>query len=194
MSAADLDSRLSFLRSAERLKDTLRSAYTTSGRTESAADHSWRLTLVAMVFLDMLPDLDALRVIKLCVIHDLGEAIGGDIPAPDQPLVAAKSAQERRDFQTLIAPLPHALRQEFTALWDEYEAAESPEARAVKALDKIETILQHNQGSNPPDFDYGFNLDYGRRYTEQLELTRDIRALLDRDTERNRRGSRSSAG
>ena len=47
------------------------------------------------------------------------------------------------------------------ALWDEYEAAATPEARAVKALDKMETILQHSQGDNPPDFDYGFNLTYG---------------------------------
>jgi len=84
----------------------------------------------------------------------------------------------------LLAPLPASLRQTITALWDEYEAASSPEARAAKALDKLETILQHTQGANPSDFDYRFNLDYGRAFTEGHPAIVKLRAVLDRETER----------
>jgi len=178
----DIISRLDFLRAAEQLKDTLRRAFTTDGRTESVADHTWRLTLLAMTFADQLPDIDHLRLMKICVLHDLGEAIDGDIPAPEQDQSAPKSDKERRDFLTLIASLPKAIHQEFIDLWDDYENMSSIEARVAKALDKIETILQHNQGTNPADFDYAFNLDYGRSYTDSVPIAAKIRELLDKET------------
>ena len=162
MTQSEIMARLEFLREAERLKDTLRSAYTTSGRTESVADHSWRLALLAMTFADQLPDVDLLRLMKICILHDLGEAIDGDVPAPEQDANDPKSAKERDDFVSLVTSLPDPLRTEFLSLWDEYENGTSPEARVAKALDKIETILQHNQGTNPSDFDYNFNLEYGK--------------------------------
>ena len=59
---------------------------------------------------------------------------------------------------------------------------ETPEARLVKALDKAETILQHNQGANPPEFDYAFNLEYGKKYFEYDPLLRNLRVLLDEQT------------
>ena len=74
----------------------------------------------------------------------------------------SKGDQERRDLLQLLAPLPERMRAEIAALWDEYEAATSPEAKLAKALDKLETIMQHTQGKNPPAFDYRFNLEYGR--------------------------------
>lgn len=64
----------------------------------------------------------------------------------------------------------------------------SPEARLAKALDKLETILQHTQGRNPADFDYRFNLTYGRQYTEGHPVLAAVRALLDDETERRARG------
>ena len=182
MESSSISSRLDFLREAERLKDTLRSAYTTSGRTESVAEHTWRLTLLAITFADELPDLDLLRLLKICILHDLGEAIDGDIPAPLQDAAASKSAKERNDFLSLVDRLPDGIRSEFIALWDEYEDGDSPEARAAKALDKLETILQHNQGSNPKDFDYEFNLEYGKSHTSLLPIAARIRELLDVET------------
>lgn len=183
MKSADITSRLQFLREAERLKDTLRSAYTTSGRTESVADHSWRLTLLAMTFSDQLPDVDLLRLLKICVLHDLGEAIDGDIPAPEQDTVAPKSDKERNDFLYLITPLPDLLKSEFLSLWDEYEDGVSYEAKVAKALDKVETILQHNQGANPENFDYAFNLGYGKVHTDGVPIAAALRELLDVETE-----------
>lgn len=182
---ADLPGRIAFIQEAERLKNVLRSAHTSTGRHESTAEHSWRLCLMAIAFEDLLRPLDFAKVLKLCVLHDLGEAIHGDIPAVLQHTVPDKSERERRDLLELTKSLPAGLQAEFVALWEDYEHARSPEARAVKALDKLETIIQHNQGANPPGFDYAFNLDYGRKYTEGDPLFAAIRALVDRDTRRN---------
>ena len=184
MNAADVVGILDFLRAAERLKVVTRSGYTTEGERESVAAHTWRLTLMAMLVHDEFPDVDFARLAKICIVHDLGEAIGGDVPAPLQTAGGAKADAERRDLLTLVAPLPDRLRAELVALWDEYEAAASPEARLAKALDKLETILQHTQGRNPDDFDYRFNLGYGRRYTEGHPLIEVVRRVLDEETER----------
>lgn len=182
MDIALIEGRLDFLRAAERLKDVLRSARTSSGRAESTAEHSWRLCLMAMVFEDQLPGLDWLKVLKLCIVHDLGEAIHGDIPATEQAASPVKSERERQDLLALTSGLDASVRNGILSLWDEYEAAASQEAKAVKALDKLETLLQHNQGSNPPDFDYRFNLDYGKRHTDTHPLFRAMRELIDKDT------------
>lgn len=185
-----LDGILDFLRAAERLKTTTRSAWTSAGRSESVAEHTWRLCLMAMVLAPEFPGIDLAKLLKICVIHDLGEAIGGDVPAPEQARRAAsgvwpgKAVDERRDLLSLLAPLPEELRAEISGLWDEYEAATTAEARLAKALDKLETILQHTQGDNPPGFDYRFNLGYGRDHTKGPPLIAALREVLDGETER----------
>lgn len=182
MDRTEIEGVLEFLRAAEALKNTHRSAWTSGGEPESAAEHTWRLCLMALVLRDGFPGVDFARLVQICIIHDLGEAIGGDIPAIHQVPGESKAAREREDLLQLLRPLPERIRAGITALWDEYEAAASPEARLAKALDKLETILQHNQGKNPPDFDYAFNLGYGTRYTRGHPLIEAIRALLDQET------------
>lgn len=189
MHETELGGILDFLRAAERLKSTTRTGYTSTGQQESVAEHTWRLCLMAMVLRPSFPDVDFAKLVKICIIHDLGEAIHGDVSAPEQARRAAeglslgKATDERRDLLELLAPLPAALRDEIAGLWDEYEAAESPEAKLAKGLDKLETIMQHNQGLNPPDFDYRFNLGYGRKHTADIPLVAALRDILDRETE-----------
>jgi putative hydrolase of HD superfamily len=175
---------LAFAAAAERLKDTTRSGWTSTGRQDTVAAHTWRLCLMALVFHPSFPGVDLARLLQICILHDLGEAIHGDIPAPEQGAEGSKSAAERNDLVQFLAPLPDALRDRFLALWDEYETAVTPEAQLAKALDKLETILQHNQGANPPSFDYAFNLDYGRKYTDVHPLLAELRAELDAVTAR----------
>jgi putative hydrolases of HD superfamily len=184
----ELEGILAFLRIAERLKSTPRSGWTTAGERESVAAHTWRLSLMAAVLSDRFPEIDLARLLKICLIHDLGEALHGDVPAPEQAALGGKAAREREDLQTVLAPLPERLRVELTALWDEYEAAATPEAQLAKGLDKLETILQHTQGLNPADFDYGFNLTYGQAYTAAHPILAAIRARLDQATEARARG------
>ena len=184
MRAEEIEGVLTFLRAAERLKTVMRSGWTSAGQQESVAEHTWRLCLMAMLLYGHTPGIDLARLLKMCLIHDLGEAIGGDVPAPAQNAGASKAYQERSDLVQLIAPLPPALRQEIVDLWDEYEAAGSPEAKIAKGLDKLETILQHNQGKNPANFDYAFNLEYGLRYTAADPIMSALRQRLDEETAR----------
>ena len=172
ISEPELEGILAFLRTAERLKSTPRSGWTTAGERESVAAHTWRLSLMATVLADRFPGIDLARLLKSCLIHALGEALHGD-----------KAAREREDLRAVLSPLPRRLREELLGLWDEYEAAETAEAQLAKGLDKLETILQHTQGLNPADFDYRFNLTYGQAYTAAHPLLAAIRARLDAATE-----------
>lgn len=179
----DLDAALAFLGEAGRLKDTLRSAHSRAGRVESSAEHSWRLCLWALALGPRLGGgVDPLRLLKMLLVHDLGEALHGDVPAPEQQDDPDRAARERADLVSLTEPLPPAVREELLALHAEYEAGATPEARLAKGLDKLETLLTHAEGANPPGFDYAFNLDYGRARTDALPLTRALRERLDRMT------------
>ncbi|AMW05807.1 HD domain-containing protein [Gemmatimonas phototrophica] len=182
--SADLLGILDFLRAAEALKHTTRVAWTSTGKQETVAEHTWRLCLMAMVFAPRFPGVDVGKLLRICIVHDLGEAIGGDISAKLQVDMPNKAEQERRDLLQLTEPLPPHTREEIVALWDEYEQAASLEARIAKGLDKLETILQHNQGAMPADFDFRFNLEYGAKYTTDDPILRTIRAVLDEETER----------
>jgi putative hydrolase of HD superfamily len=93
-----------------------------------------------------------------------------------------KTARERAALAELTATLPERARATILALWEEYEAGSTPEGRMAKGLDKLETILQHNQGRNPPGFDLAYNLGYGRAETSVHPLLGAIRARLDATT------------
>ena len=177
-----IDALLTFLRNAEKLKTETRTAWTSEGERESVAEHTWRLCLWATVLGNRFSDVDTGRLIKICVVHDLGEAIRGDVPAPQQG--EGKAKQEQKDLQFLLSVLPDRDRKRLMQLWAEYEEAQTPEARLAKGLDKMETILQHNQGDNPADFDYRFNLDYGMEHTRTPALIASIRDALDKQTRR----------
>jgi len=180
--AARLEGIIAFLQAAEKLKDTLRSGITAQGRAESTAEHSWRLCLMAMLFDRELGEFDRLKLLKLCIVHDLGEALSGDVPATQQVAGDGRAAQERADLVALCAPLPGDLREEIVALSDEYGSAASPEAVLAKGFDKLETMLQHLVGKNAPDFDYRFNLGYGVKHTARHPLLIALRGLVDRET------------
>jgi putative hydrolases of HD superfamily len=182
MTDAELEGYLAFFRAAGALKDTLRSGHTPGGRRESTAEHSWRLCLMAVTLGDALGPVDIRRLVELLVVHDLGEAVRGDIPAPEQS--GDKTADERADFAALAAALPEPAARRLMAHWEEYNARRTPEARLAKGLDRLETVLTHVQGANPPDFDYAFNLGYGREMTDAHPLIAALRAPLDAETAR----------
>ncbi|CTQ66775.1 HD domain-containing protein [Roseibium alexandrii] len=173
---------LAFFQAAEQLKDTLRSGTSRSGRAESTAEHSWRLCLMVLLFEKDIVGVDIKKLLKLCVLHDLGEAISGDVPAPHQSDGDNRQERERRDFQALCADLPDDVASDFMVLWDEYADAVTPEAQLAKAFDKLETMLQHQlMPAADADF-HAFNLSYGRDRTEVFPLTRQIRERVDART------------
>lgn len=188
MTTDQIDATRRFFKASALLKDQLRNGWTAQGRRESVAEHSWRLALMAMLLGPEEPGLDMLRVLELCLVHDLGEALNGDQPAPQQQDAAAKSDRERADLGALTANAPATMRTRIRALWEEYEAGKTREAQFVKGADKLETILQHLDGATPPDFDFDYNLGYGRDWTGRFETLRRLRGCLDAETARRAAG------
>ena len=86
-----------FIKEAEGLKSTLRTAWTAEGRQESTAEHSWRLALFAGVMCREFPELDREKILMMCLVHDLGERYSGDISAALKPDADDKLNQERAD-------------------------------------------------------------------------------------------------
>lgn len=109
----------------------------------------------------------------------IATTFGGGRLAADVVLMSLTDSGYR---QHLMRSLDTTQSAGIMQLWQEYEDANTPEAKAVKALDKLETILQHNQGINPPDFNYEFNLGYGQKHTSTEPLFALIRSILDEET------------
>lgn len=167
----------------EELKVELRTAWESSGRQESVADHSWRLAMLAWIVASE-NEYDLLKVLKIALVHDAGEAYSGDVAAPLADDPEEKHRRERENAEKLFSMLPAERRSEMLSLMKEYNEGKTPEARLIKALDKLETIIQHNQGSTPADFDYDFNLTYGRALAAKVPELKEFRALIDEKTQR----------
>ena len=146
---------------AERMKCNTRHSWTSSGRHESVAEHSWRLCLMAYFVRDEFPDADMDKVLKMCLVHDIGETFTGDIPSFSK----TKSDEEAESDAVgrFISSLPEPYRAELTELFSEMESLSTREARIYKALDKMEAIIQHNEAdvSTWLPLEYDLNLTYG---------------------------------
>lgn len=167
---------LSILSVAEKLKCNTRHSWTSNGRHESVAEHSWRITLMAMLCADEFPDLDMNRVIRMCLIHDLGEAFTGDIPAFEKT-DSDEDVEEQQLFAWVDA-FPEPTREEFRSLYNEMAALETKEARLYKALDKLEALIQHDEAdiSTWLPLEYDLQLTYG---ADLMDVTPWIRSLRD---------------
>ncbi len=178
----ELNQYIAFIEEAEKLKSVVRTAWTSSGRRESTAEHSWRLALLAGVMTEYYPELDLAKVIMMCLIHDIGEIYEGDISAALNPDKDDKYDMEYKAAHSVFSLLPERQAKQMLDLWQEYNGNTTPEAKLVKALDKAETIIQHNQGDNPADFDYQFNLEYGKEYFKDNKMLELLRVLIDEKT------------
>ena len=114
---------LNILTVAERLKDVTRHCYTSGGRHESVAEHCWMMTLMAFLLEEQFPEADMDKVIRMCIIHDLGEAFTGDIPVFNK--TAADEEKEENLLNAWVSSLPAGKREEMQALYGEMEARET---------------------------------------------------------------------
>ena len=174
---------IDFLRVMERLKDAPRHCWTTGGRRESVAEHSWRVALMAMLMADEFPELDIDRVIRMCLVHDIGEAITGDIPTFVK--TDADRVVEGREVDALIGGLPEPWPEWLGALFDEMEAQQTVEAKLYKALDRMEAIQSHNESAIETWLprEYALNLTYGESNAAFSPYLTALRAEMRRDTE-----------
>ena len=170
---------LKILEVAGRLKRTTRHCWTESDRKESVADHSWRIALMAMLLTPEFPDTDMDKVIRMCLIHDLGEAFTGDIPTFWK--TEADEQKEERLFDSWVATLPEDTRAEWTALLAEMEALQTLEAKLYKALDKMEAVICHNESdiSTWLPLEYELQLTYGAENVQFSPYMTELKAQID---------------
>lgn len=145
----EIRSILNVLTLAERLKFELRHSYTSSGRQESVAEHTWRMSLMAVLIEPLLTrKVDTARLLKMIIIHDLVEAEARDISALDvlrNPEIKIKKAEdEKRAIENLRTTLIETNGNEIYDLFYEFEQKETYESKVANALDKLEVQLQHN--------------------------------------------------
>ena len=178
----NIDKVIRFIKEIENLKSVTRTAWTKTGRRESTAEHSWRLAMLLMVLREDFKDLDIDKAIKMSLVHDLGELYDGDISAKLQNDNDNKAEMEEKAMRRKLTTLPDGISEKIYDLWKEYNECCTKEAKLVKAMDKLETIVQHNQGDNPEDFDYEFNLQYGKQYFMDNEILEYMRYIIDEDT------------
>lgn len=169
----------SILHQAEKLKCVTRHCETSSGRRESVAEHSWRLALMTMLLEDEYPQLDMERVIRMCLIHDLGESFTGDIPAFDK--TGDHRGEEKRLLHGWIEGFSQPTRQRFRELLAEMEAMDTDEARLYKALDNLEAVIQHNESNIASwlPLEYELQLTYGGDKVAFSPYLQKLKAELD---------------
>ncbi|MEQ7222078.1 HD domain-containing protein [Vagococcus fluvialis] len=173
---------LKILSVAEKLKDTTRHCYTSKGRHESVAEHSWMMTFFAFLLEDEFLDLDINKVIKMCIIHDLGEVFTGDIPTFEKNKEHEK-LEEDLLYQWIIS-LPEKKSEEMLNLFEEMKKRETREAKLYKAIDSLEALIQHNLSdlSTWTSEEYSINLTYANDRVDFSDYLTSLRKEIKKDT------------
>lgn len=175
---------LEALQVAERLKDTTRHCYTAKGRHESVAEHSWLMTLMAFFMRDEFPDVDMDKVIRMCIIHDLGECFTGDIPTFEKNQADEKS--EENLLYQWIDTLPQNYSEEMKLLYHEMSEQKTMESKIYKSIDGLEALIQHNISdlSTWIPLEFELNMTYADDKVAFSDYLKTLREAIREDTVR----------
>lgn len=156
-----LDQQMAFLTEVDRLKSVLRATTLCDGsRMENSAEHSWHIALYALVLTEHAETpLDTAKVIKMLLLHDLVEIDAGDAPVFGTHDAEALAVQEQAAADRIFGLLPKDQAQAFRALWDEFEANESPEAHFAKSIDRMQPPMQNLASGGGSWIDYNVTQD-----------------------------------
>lgn len=182
MSDLTVETLLTFLGKIEKLKSVPRHCVTADGVPENVAGHSWRTAMMAYLIKDHFPDINMDKVIKMCLLHDIGEAVTGDIPTFEKN--EEDVAVEQKAIDGLLQILPDSLYEEFSTMFAEMDALETKEARIYKALDKLEAVIQHNESdiSTWLPLEYDLQQTYAAKSVEGLPFLEDVQDACVKET------------
>ena len=151
-----LQQQLAFLTEVDKLKSVLRATTLCDGsRRENSGEHSWHIALYAMTLAEHSSrPINVLRVIKMLLIHDIVEIDAGDVPIHGEFDAAEQAAEEQAAADRLFGLLPDDQCDEFRAIWDEFEAAESDDAIFAKSIDRVQPVISNleTNGGTWPEF------------------------------------------
>lgn len=141
---ARLERQIAFIVEADKLKEIFRQSLNSqSRRRENDAEHSWALCLIVMTIAEYanVPNLNVPHVLKMLLIHDIVEIDAGDTFAYDEAAMATQYERESKAADRIFGLLPDDQAKEFRALWEEFEAHESAEAKFARSIDRFQPML-----------------------------------------------------
>ena len=156
-----LDQQMAFLTEVDRLKSVVRATtLCDASRFENSAEHSWHIALYALVLAEHAEtQLDVTKVIKMLLLHDLVEIDAGDAPVFGAHDTAALELQEAQAADRIFGLLPEDQASQFRAIWDEFEANETPEAMFAKSIDRMQPPMQNLASGGGSWTDYNVTQD-----------------------------------
>jgi len=180
---------LEVIKLGEKLKSEMRHSWLSNGRRESVAEHTWRVSLMAMLIEPYLNQaVDSARLLKMIIVHDLVEAEATDIPAFDTmnnaELKKQKQINEIKAIEKIRDTLQGNLGEDVYNLWMEFEHKETFEAKVANALDKLEAQIQHNEAdiSTWLDVEHKMSFMMGKHTDFHPVLTM-FKELIEEDAE-----------
>lgn len=185
MNNQDVSGILNFLHESEGLKRELRHSWLSDGRRESVAEHTWRMALMAIALHKVVDaNIDIGHVLKMIIVHDLGEVYAGDYQVYGKAVPENKHELEEKALKKILSTLPSYSQKEIMDLWDEFENRETIEAKFGVALDKLEVLIQHNEADIatylPGEGEY--NLTYADDKVSYNDMLKKFRDLIREET------------
>lgn len=163
----DLLQQIAFIKEIDKIKYIeRRTKLFNSDRRENDAEHSWHLALMALVLAQHANEpIDILKVIKMLLIHDLVEIDAGDTFLFDTTKNHDNTAEERTAAARIFGLLPEKQAEEFKAIWEEFEARQTAEAKFARSMDRLEPLLQNvsNKGGTWQEYDVPFSVVYEKQ-------------------------------
>ena len=138
-----LEQQIRFLLELDKQKEIGRQTYLADGsRKEGDAEHAWHMAVMAFLLADYANEkIDVLKTIKMVLLHDVVEIDAGDTYAYDTKGNKTKKIREQKAAERIYGMLPKEQKEEYRALWEEFEAMETPEAKFANTLDKVQPVL-----------------------------------------------------
>lgn len=186
------DQLLRFLGKLEALKSYPRHCWTSAGIRETVAAHSWRLSIFALLLEGEISGVSFDRVLRMCIIHDIGEAVTGDIPVFFK--TESDQSVEIDAIRSLLEILPDDQKKRLDDLFLEMEEQKTKEARLYKALDQLEAVMQHNECdiSTWIPLEYTLNQTYGAERAAEFPILEALQKRMAEDTRRKIKEHESS--
>ncbi len=158
---ARLDAQFAFLKETDRLKSVIRASRLIDGsRHENSAEHSWHIMLHALVLAEHSDEpIDINRVLIMLLLHDIVEIDAGDVPIHGQVDTAEIEAKENAAAERLFGLLPDDQAAEYKRIWQEFEAAQTADARFAKAVDRVQTPVANLSNGGGSWTDYNVTLE-----------------------------------